>query len=91
MRKLLLLLLLVPSGCDVANDPDKDQVTVRYDEARIKKSAADTARVAKAVGTGVAHIASGTARVVKDEVGDVEVDVKISRNRPEPRRTETTR
>ena len=91
MHKLLLLLLLVPSGCDVANDTDKDQVTVRYDEARIRKSAADTARAAKAVGTGVAHIASGTARVVKDEVGDVDVDVKISRSRPEPRMTGTTR
>ena len=91
MRKLLLLLLLVPSGCDVANDTDKDQVTVRYDEARIRKSAADTARAAKAVGNGVAHIASGTARVVKDEVGDVDVDVKISRSRPEPRMTGTTR
>ncbi|QGN55038.1 hypothetical protein [Novosphingobium sp. Gsoil 351] len=91
MRILLPVLLIVPSGCNVANDPDKDQVTVRYDEARIKKSAADTARAAKAVGTGVAHIAKGTARVVKDEVGDVDVDVKVSRTRPEPRPTEARR
>ena len=84
MRIMPIAMLLALAGCDVANDPEKDQVTVTYDEARIKKAAETTQRTAKQVGTGVVNVTKGTAQVIKKEVGDVDVDVKVSRKPAEP-------
>jgi hypothetical protein len=86
MRALIIAAMLVPAACNIDNDPGKDQVTVKYDEERIKKSAATAGRTAKDVATGVANVAVGTGKVIKREVGDVDVDVKVSRNRPDPNR-----
>ncbi len=83
MRTLILLGMLGLAGCNVENDPAKDQVTVKYDEARIKKSAVTVERTAKEVGTGIANVAKGTGDAIKREVGDLDVDVKVSRNRSE--------
>ena len=84
MRIVPIAMLLALAGCDVANDPEKDQVTVTYDEARIKDAADTTKRTAREVGTGVVNVTKGTARVIKKEVGDVDVDVKVSRKPSEP-------
>lgn len=81
MRALGIAVLLVVAGCDVRNDRDNDEVTVKYDEARIKESAATAGRAAREVATGVAHVAKDTGRSIKREVGDVDVDVKVSRDR----------
>ena len=83
MRALVAIALISLAGCNVDNDPSQDQVTVRYDEAKIKKSAATAGRTAKEVGTGIAHVAKGTGEAIKREVGDIDVDVKVSRNRPD--------
>ncbi len=84
MRIAPIAMLLALTACDVANDPAKDQVTVTYDEERIKKAADTTKRTAKEVGTGVVNVTKGTAQVIKKEVGDVDVDVKVSRKPSEP-------
>ena len=76
MRAIVTAALLVVAGCDVQNDRDNDEVTVKYDEARIKKSAATAGRAAKDVASGVANVAQDTGRSIKREVGDVDVDVK---------------
>ena len=87
MRLAIPALLLVATGCNVANDPANDRVTVNYDEGRIRKAAHDTGAAAKAVGKGLAHVGADTARSIKREVGDVDVDVKVSRiPKPEPSR-----
>ena len=83
MRTVTLLAMLGLVGCNVQNDPAKDQVTVKYDEAKIKRSAAAAERTAKEVGTGIAHVARDTGNSIKREVGDVDVDLKISRKRTE--------
>jgi hypothetical protein len=83
MRALAAAAILAVCGCEVENDPAEDRVTVQYDEARIKKSAATAGRAAKDVATGVANVAEGTGKAIKREVGDVDVDVKISRKRSE--------
>jgi predicted AAA+ superfamily ATPase len=82
MRTLALAAILALCACEVQNDPAEDRVTVQYDEAKIKKSAATAGRAAKEVATGVANVAEGTGKAIKREVGDVDVDVKISRKRP---------
>lgn len=81
-RLLAPLALLALAACDVQNDRANDEVTVKYDEERIKETASDTARTAKAVAKGAANVASDTARSVKREVGDVDVDVKVTRDPP---------
>ena len=83
MRTIILLGMLALAGCNVENDPSKDQVTVNYDEARIKESVVKAERTAKEVGTGIANVAKGTGDAIKREVGDLDVDVKVSRNRSE--------
>jgi hypothetical protein len=62
-------------------------VSVNYDEQRIKKTAKDAGRVAKEVGSRVGNVASGAGRAIKNEVGDVDVDVDVSRKRNEANST----
>lgn len=83
MRLLVLAALVALGGCDVANDTANDKVTVTYDKAEIRKTAEDTRRAAEKAAKSAANIANGTARVIKDEVGkvDVDVDVKVKRER----------
>jgi hypothetical protein len=81
VRIVLTAALLVLAGCDVENDTANEKVTVQYDREKIRQSAADAARTAKGVATGVANVAGDTGRSIKREVGDVDVDVKVSRNK----------
>lgn len=85
MRALVVLAILGIAGCNVENDPANDEVSVKYDEAKIKKSAATAGRTAKEVGTGIANVAKDTGESIKRQVGDVDVDVKVSRNRSDPK------
>ena len=81
MRAILVVAVLLVSACDVHNDPANEQVTVTYDRERIKKTTADAGRTAKMVAAGVANVAKTTGQAIEKEVGDVDVDVKVTRNR----------
>jgi hypothetical protein len=54
---------------------------VEYDQNRIEDAAAATARTAKEVGSSVGNVAASTGRAIKNEVGDVDVDVNVRRER----------
>ena len=84
MRLMFALPLLALAGCDVANDSANDQVRLEYNQQRIEDAARATARTAKEVGSGVGNVAVTTGRAVADEVGDIDVDVDVSRNRSQP-------
>jgi hypothetical protein len=75
---LLSLLLLAPA-CNVDNDSGNDQVKIEYNQQRIEGAARSAAETAKEVGAGVGNVAASTGRAVKNEVGDIDIDV--SRNR----------
>jgi hypothetical protein len=79
VRMILILPLLAIGACDLTNDPGNNQVSVQYDRERIQK-ARDTA---EDVAAGVGNVADGTARAIKNEVGDIDVDVDVRRNRPD--------
>lgn len=81
MRILIALPLLALAACNVSNDAANDQMSVTYDEERIRNAAAATARTAKEVGAGVGNVAASTGRAIENEVGDVDVDVDVRRNR----------
>jgi hypothetical protein len=83
VRLVLPFAFLLVAGCDVDSDPAQEKVTVTYDRERIEKSAADAGRTAKEVATGVANVAKDTGKAIKKEVGDFDVDVKVTRERPQ--------
>jgi hypothetical protein len=80
-----LPLLLAAAGglaaCDVNNDAANDQMTLEYDEQKIRNAAAATARTAREVGSGVGNVAASAGRAIENEVGDVDVDLDVTRNR----------
>jgi hypothetical protein len=81
MRIIFKVPLLMLGACNVDSDAANDQVTVEYDQKRIERAAAATARTAKEVGSGVGNIAASTGRAIKNEVGDIDVDVDVKRKR----------
>ena len=83
MRIILTFPLLMVGACNVDNDPENDRVTVKYDQNKIERAAAATARTAKEVGAGVGNVAASTGRAIKNEVGDIDVDVDVRRKRAE--------
>lgn len=84
MRIILALPLLALAGCDVASDSGNDQVRIGYNEQRIEDAAAATARAAEEVGESVGNVAVDTGRAIRKEVGDIDVDVDVTRNRSQP-------
>ena len=81
MRLIFALPLLALAGCNVDNDSANDSVRLEYNQQRIEDAARTTARTAKEVGAGVGNVAASAGRAVKEEVGDIDVDVDVSRNR----------
>lgn len=73
--------LILLAACDVDNDTANERVTVTYDKERIKRSAEDAGRVARDVAAGVVNVAGSTKQAIEKEVGDVDVDVKVTRDR----------
>ena len=85
MRKLIALpLLFVPlaaGACSVDSDGSNDQVTLQYNEQRIREGARKAARTTRDVAAGVGNVAESTGRAIGNEVGDIDVDVDVRRNR----------
>jgi hypothetical protein len=82
MRILFALPLIAAAGaCSVDNDSSNDAVTLEYNEQRIRDGARKAANTARDVATGVGNVAVTTGRAVSNEVGDIDVDVKVDRNR----------
>ena len=78
MRVILMLPLLALGACDLENDAANNQVTLEYDRERIENAG----RTAGDVAAGVGNVAEGTARSIRNEVGDIDVDVDVRRNQP---------
>lgn len=81
MRLIFALPLVALAGCDVDSDSANDQVRFEYNEQRIRDAAEATARTAEEVGSSVGNVAASTGRAVKEEVGDIDVDLDVTRNR----------
>jgi hypothetical protein len=81
MRPIFALPLLALAGCNVDNDSANDSVRLEYNQQRIEDAARTTARTAKEVGSGVGNVAASAGRAVKEEVGDIDVDFDVTRNR----------
>ena len=78
--RLFLALPLLAAACSVDNDSANDQMTVQYNQQRIEKAA----RAARDVGVAAGNVAAGAGRAVRNEVGDIDVDVDVRRKRNDP-------
>ena len=74
-------LLLLAAGCSVENDAGNDHVSVDYDQNRIENAARTAAGTAREVGAAVGNVAGTAGRAIKNEVGDIDVDLNVSRRR----------
>jgi hypothetical protein len=80
MRLILPAALLLLTACGVDNDPANERVTVTYDKEKIRKAG----QAAKNAAVSAGNVAETTGKAIKKEVGDVDVDVRVSRNKAEP-------
>jgi hypothetical protein len=84
MRIIAAIPLLLAAGCSVQNDTGNDQMTIEYNQQRLEDAAASAAGTAKEVGSGLGNVAASAGQAIKQEVGDVDVDLDVTRNRPDP-------
>lgn len=81
MRLASALPLLALAACSVDSDSANDQVSVQYNQQRIEAAARATARTARDVGAATGNVAATTGRAIRNEVGDIDVDVDVRRKR----------
>lgn len=80
MRLTILAPLLLLAACQVERDPANDTTTLEFNEAVAANAVDDVANTAENVGAAIANDVERSADKVKNEVGDVDVDVDVSRN-----------
>ena len=80
MRILLAVPLLVLGACNVDRDAGNDTTTVSFDESAAANAADDVGDAAQNIGSAIATDVEQAADKVQNEVGDVDVDVDVSRN-----------
>ena len=78
MRILLAIPLLLLGACQVSKDDNS--TTVSFNEDVAENAAADAGNFAENVGGIIANDVQDTADKVQNEVGDVDVNVDVSRN-----------
>ncbi len=82
MRLFIACSLLSLAACNVDTDATNEQVTLEYNKQQIRDGAVKARRTAKEVASGLGNVAATTGRAIKNEVGDVDVDVDVKRTRP---------
>ena len=78
MRILFAVPLLLLGACQVSKDDNSTTVSFNQDVA--ENAAADAGNFAENVGGIIANDVDQTADKVKNEAGDVDVDVNVTRN-----------
>jgi hypothetical protein len=81
MRLIFALPLLALAACNVDNDSANGQMTLEYNQQKIEDAAAAAARGTRDVASGVGNVAVSAGRAAKNEIGDIDVDVDVTRNR----------
>ena len=80
MRILLATPLLLLGACNVERDQGNDTTTLSFNEAVAENALDDAGDAAKNIGGVIANDAQQAADKVQNEVGDVDVDVDVTRN-----------
>ena len=80
MRILMAVPLLLLSACNVDRDAGNDTTTVSFNEEVAANTLEDVGNTAENIGGAIANEAEQTAAKVENKVGDVDVDVNVTRN-----------
>ena len=72
--------LLLLGACNVDRDEGNGTTTVSFNEEVAQNTAEDVGNAAETIGGQIANDVERTADKVQNEVGDVDVDVDVSRN-----------
>ena len=80
MRILMAVPLLLLGACNVDRDAANDTTTVSFNEEVAANTLEDVGNTAENIGGAIANEAEQTASKVENEVGDVDVDVNVTRN-----------
>lgn len=80
MRILIAAPLLLLGACNVDRDAGNDTTTVSFNEDVAENTLADVGNAAENIGGAIANEAQETADKVENKVGDVDVDVNVSRD-----------
>ena len=78
MRILFAVPLLLLGACQVSKDDNS--TTISFNEDVAANAAEDIGNAAESLGGAIANEAEQTAGKVQNEVGDVDVDVNVTRD-----------
>ena len=80
MRLLIAAPLLLLGACNVDRDSGNETTTLSFNEAVAQNTLEDVGNRAEDIGGKIANEAEQTAAKVENRVGDVDVDVNVTRN-----------
>ena len=80
MRLLIAAPLLLLGACNVDRDSGNETTTLSFNEAVAQNTLEDAGDAAKNIGGAIANDVEQTAAKVENKVGDVDVDVNVTRN-----------
>ena len=80
MRILMAAPLLLLGACNVDRDAGNDTTTVSFNEEVAANTLEDVGQTAENIGGAIVNEAEQTAAKVENKVGDVDVDVNVTRN-----------
>ena len=80
MRLLIAAPLVLLCACNVDRDAGNDTTTLSFNEAVAQNTLEDVGNTAENIGGAIANEAESTAAKVENKVGDVDVDVNVTRN-----------
>lgn len=80
MRLLIAAPLLLLGACNVDRDSGNETTTLSFNEAVAQNTLEDVGNTAENIGAKIANEAEQTAAKVENRVGDVDVDVNVTRN-----------
>lgn len=87
MRLALVLVCLAATSCNVDRDAQNKQVTIEFNEQQARDTANKAGRTVENVAAGVGNVAGAAGRAIKNEVGDIDVDINVNRTRPQNNET----
>ena len=74
-----MCLFLGVTACNVVSDGANEEVTLEYNKQQIRDTATKAVRTAENVASSLGNVATATGRAIRNEVGDVDVNVDVTR------------
>ena len=80
MRFFIAAPILLLCACNVDRDAGNETTTLSFNEAVAQNTLEDVGETAENIGGAIANEAEQTVDKVENKVGDVDVDVNVTRN-----------